>query len=364
MSSSYEKEEKKPPKPAYVVLKAIGLILIILVFMLPSIIFPQYKAIATTGKYKVATESYAYTDIKRIETYTDTGENRRLNVKMWFPENTVGQFPLIVFSHGAFGTKTSNTSLCNELASHGYVVCAIDHTYQCLFTAGGDGRKIWMNKSYIKEILNENAHIDKQKSYEFYQKWMKIRTDDISFVIDHLLSEENSNDLNPAYKLIDTTKIGVMGHSLGGSAALGLGRMRDDISAVVALESPFMCDIMGVKDEEFVFTDKIYPVPVLNVYSDQGWDLLHSSPQYTENVALLSVSNAAVCNVHISGVGHLTLTDLALASPFLTRVMNGKKSTTDSVYCLETINKVCLEFFDSYLKGVLHLDFNVGTTIF
>lgn len=56
-------------------------------------------------------------------------------------------------------------------------------------------------------------------------------------------------------------------------------------------------------------------------------------------------------NVYISGVGHLALTDFALTSPFLTRILDGQKSTTDTLYCLKTINKICLEFFNSYLKG-------------
>ncbi len=42
-------------------------------------------------------------------------------------------------------------------------------------------------------------------------------------------------------------RIGVMGHSLGGSAALCIGRQRPDVQAVLALESPFMCDIEGVR---------------------------------------------------------------------------------------------------------------------
>ncbi len=150
---------------------------------------------------------------------------------------------------------------------------------------------------------------------------------------------------------MDTSKIGVMGHSLGGSAALGIGRMRNDVSAVIALESPFMCDIEAVKNGEFVFKNEIYPVPMLNVYSDSSWSNLAQWPQYAENYALLSGANSTAFNVHMSGVGHFTLTDLALASPLLTRIFNGKKSTTSTEYCLKTINKICLEFFDSYLKG-------------
>lgn len=344
-------EEKKPYKAAPIVFKAIGMILLIFIFTLPSIIFPQYKALKPTGEYQVTTANYSYTDTKRIETYTDNGQYRKLNVEMWFPKNIVGKFPLIVFSHGAFGIKTSNISLYNELASHGYVVCSIDHTYQCLYTKGKNEHTIWMDNGYMKEISAENALTDKQQSYEYYQKWMEIRTGDINFVIDHMLAEGKDNDADTVYKLVDKSEIGVMGHSLGGSAALGIGRMRKDVGAVIALESPFMCDIKGVKNGEFIFIDKVYPVPVLNVYSDGTWNILSKRSQYAENTALLSNTNATAFNIYISGVGHLTLTDLALESPFLTRMINGKKSTTDSVSCLKTINKVCLDFFDSYLKG-------------
>ena len=124
-----KKEEKRAYKSVSVVLKAIGMTVLIFTLTLPAIIFPQHKALGATGQFQVATVKHTYTDTKRIETYTDTGENRKLNVEMWYPENADKTYPLIVFSHGAFGTKSSNTSLYNELASHGYVVCSIDHTY-------------------------------------------------------------------------------------------------------------------------------------------------------------------------------------------------------------------------------------------
>jgi len=347
----HKKEEKKAYKLARVVLKAIGMTVLIFTLTLPVIIFPQHKAMEVTGEYKVATITHTYTDTKRVETYTDTGENRKLNVQLWYPENADKRYPLIVFSHGGFGTKSSNRSLYNELASQGYVVCSIDHTYQCFYTKGEDGRTIRMDMGYMQDVSDENALADRHKSYEYYQKWMKIRTGDIDFVIDNILSEAENNNADTAYKLVDTSKIGVMGHSLGGSAALGIGRMRNDVSAVIALESPFMCDIVGVKDGEFVFKDDIYPVPVLNVYSDSSWSNLSQWPQYEENYVLLSGSNATAFNVYMSGVGHFNLTDLALTSPLLTRIFNGKKSTTGTEYCLKTTNKICLEFFDSYLKG-------------
>ncbi|MDL1944687.1 hypothetical protein FBQ99_20355 [Chloroflexi bacterium CFX2] len=112
-----------------------------------------------------------------------------------------------------------------------------------------------------------------QQSYEYYQKWLGIRTDDINFVMDAIL-EKASNNAGGVYSLVDVERIGVMGHSLGGSAALGVPRQRDDIDAVIALESPFLYDIVGVANDEFIFTNESYPVPVLNVYSDASWSHL------------------------------------------------------------------------------------------
>ena len=347
-----KKGEKREYKPVRVVLRAIGMGVLIFALTLPAILFPQNKpVVGTTGEYQVLTQTYTYTDKNRVESYTDTGENRKLNVQFWYPDNLNETVPLIVFSHGGLGVKSSNESLYNELTSHGYVVCSIDHTYHSFYTTDEDGDTTWIDLGYMQELFAEDPQSDIQQSYEYYQKWMKIRTDDINFVIDYIMTEVENNNADMAYKLVDTAKIGVMGHSLGGSAALGIGRMRADVSAVIALESPFMCDIEGVEDERFVFTDKIYPVPVLNVYSDSSWSILGERPQYAANYRMLFDTDATAFNVYISGVGHLALTDFALTSPFLTRILDGKKPTTETVSCLRTINKICLEFFNSYLKG-------------
>lgn len=104
-------------------------------------------------------------------------------------------------------------------------------------------------------------------------------------------------------------------------------------------------------DGEFVFVDEVYPVPVLNFYSDSSWSLLAERPQYAQNHALLCDTRATAFNVHIDGIGHFSLTDLALMSPLLTRLLNRQRPTTDPEHCLRTINRICLEFFDCHLKG-------------
>ena len=341
---------------ARIVLKSIGMLVLVFISLIPAFVFPEHSLIETTGRFKVATAQYTYTDTSRIETYSDSGQFRTLNAAFWYPqlesENTLPAFPLVVFSHGSFGIKTSNELLFNELASHGYVVCSIDHTYQSLFTTNPDGSLTWIDMGYMKEVSAQDAHTKKEQSFEFFQKWMEIRTADINFVIDTILSESGNNPAAQVYKLVDRTKIGVMGHSLGGSAALAIGRMRNDVKAVIALELPFLADIVGVKDNQFVFLDTVYPIPVLNIYSDASWGHLSEWAQYAENYRLLSDTEANAFNVYISAAGHLDLTDLALTSPILTRILNQQSSSRDSSETLKIINRVSLAFFDRFLKGV------------
>lgn len=338
------KDEKVTSKK--IILLGFRMLIIFFFSLLPAIIFPEYNLIPTTGNYKIETKVKLLIDENRIETYSNEGGPRSIVVEFWYPKDTNEDFPLIVFSHGAFGTRTSNETLYRELASHGYVICSIDHTYQCLYTYDSSGKLLLISREYFNEVSNENAKVNKENSLELYKKWMNVRVSDINFVIDTI----KENKIETLYEIINTSKIGVIGHSLGGSAALGVGRLRSDISAVIALESPFMCDIKDVVNGEFVIDDAKYPIPVLNIYTDSSWSFLSSLPQYAKNVELLSGLDEDSFNLYLEGAGHLSLTDLSLASPILTRILNGHKTYVSSEDCLNRINKECLSFFDWCLK--------------
>jgi predicted dienelactone hydrolase len=103
-------------------------------------------------------------------------------------------FPLLVFSHGNGGVRTSFVSLMEHLASWGFVVAACDHA--------GDSSNDPPNSNISFQLSD--------------------RPRDISLVIDNVLSMFGSE------LRINEAQIGVLGHSYGGLTTLlvaaGLGQ--------------------------------------------------------------------------------------------------------------------------------------------
>ncbi|MEV4115088.1 dienelactone hydrolase family protein [Nonomuraea sp. NPDC049695] len=133
--------------------------------------------------------------ISGIRTYSRTGAR---------PEN--GRHPLVVLSPGLGLPRASLTSLAEDLASHGYVVAAIDHAYESSGTTfPGVG------------LLTCAPLCDQPKPPEGGKATItRNRAKDVSFVLDRLTGR------HPAWKraeLINPRRIGMAGHSLGGDAA-------------------------------------------------------------------------------------------------------------------------------------------------
>jgi dienelactone hydrolase len=349
------KPNTKKFKPFTIVWKTTVMLLALVIASAPAIVFPQYKAPKVTGEYEVATATYTYMDKKRVEEFSDKGENRFVNVGFWYPEDADGTYPLLVFSHGASGIKASNTSTYKELASHGYVVASIDHPYHSFYTASEDGTKVFINSDYNLEVSNANKDgiYTKAETYELIQKWMKLRTDDMNFVIDTIL-EKSKSDNNPVYQKIDSEKIGVFGHSMGGAASVWLGRDRDDIQAIVNIDAPFFSDLVYKKDrDDYVALNEAFTTPLLNIYSDDVWEQLDSNSTYVAN-KLDNENFKDAYTVHFKGAKHLSFTDLPLVSPILANLLQGGKAEIDKYYSIESANELILRFFDEKLKGVGH----------
>lgn len=347
---------KKPYESWRVIIRGIFMIIIFSFITIPAIVFPQYEQPEMTGKYKVNTSTYTFIDTDRVETFTNTGENRKLTVQFWFPEKTNEKHPLIVFSHGAFGVKISNTSTFMELASNGYVVCSIDHPYHAAGTIDVDGNLILGSSKFMQEVINANSDIYSEKEQlELYENWMNLRTEDINFILNTIL-ENTENNRSIEYTLIDKNRIGLMGHSLGGAASTQVGREREVIGAVINLDGSMLGEYSMDRNGDIVINNEPYPIPILNFYSEYVVNELIAKPEYVYPNKYISSISIDAFEVYIRGSNHMSYTDLPLFSPLLANQLAGisgdsSRANVDKYYCIETMNKLVLEFFNSYLKG-------------
>lgn len=213
-------------------------LILILAFM-SALLFPPYQTPQASGNHEVLTAKYSWTDDSRIESYDPAVKNRTLTVDFWYPADISEHYPLVVFSHSAFGFSGSNHSTFMKLASKGCVVASLSHTYQAFFTAETQGQITLVDQSFLVEASDINASHDAKRAEEIHnttKEWMKLRTTDEQFVLDTILDTCDQSDAGLPFPLIDTERIGLMGHSLGGASSARVGRERSDIAAVIVLD--------------------------------------------------------------------------------------------------------------------------------
>ena len=122
------------------------------------------------------------------------------------PSRQQRSLPLVVLSPGFTSPRSTLTALAEDLASHGYVVAGIDHTYESHATAFPDGR--------VTTCLAREA---RRRGSGFQEKVAAGRAADVSFVLGELTA---ARPAWPAAGLIDPSRIAMAGHSAGGAAAI------------------------------------------------------------------------------------------------------------------------------------------------
>lgn len=345
------RNKPKSYKPVRGILQFTRNCLLLVFALMPAFIFPSFTQIEASGDHEISTAKYTWTDDKRIESYDDSGKNRTLTVDFWYPADPDGSYPLILFSHGAFGFSGSNLSTFADLASNGYVVASISHTHQAFFTADTHGQVSIVDPGFLQEAVDINASHDVNRAEKIYnttKEWMKLRTDDQNFVLDMILDASAVSTADEPFSMIDVKRIGCMGHSLGGASAAQLGRERNDIDAVIVLDGTMLGEEIAFADGKPVLVETPYPVPLLNVYAEDHYkNSMELDGEGYNNFHATKLALDAYETV-FKDAGHLNFTDLPLFSPRIAATLG--VGSIDARRCIEDMNHLVLNFFDSYLK--------------
>ncbi|MFD7730969.1 alpha/beta hydrolase family protein [Kitasatospora phosalacinea] len=311
--------------------------------------FPVPDFPVPTGRFAVGTRVVQWTDPDRPETATpDPADRRTVVVQLWYPAQEApagarraqylgrtgseartvsaalaryaglpgflldgvpaarsravpdapvasdgGRFPVVLFSPGLGGVRTQNTAWAEELASHGYLVAALDHPYDSAAVVLADGRTVDTLVASTGDDATDEARAVATAG---------VRAADLGFVLTRLDGLDRGEDDDPLAGRLDTGRAAVTGHSLGGAAALWAARQDHRFAAVVDLDG-------YPRDPD----PRPFPQPVLALTQDIG---PATDPRYLPRLTgVLALGTATDYRLTVPGAAHLTFTDAPLYLP-------------------------------------------------
>ncbi|MCB8960877.1 MAG: hypothetical protein H6651_11225 [Ardenticatenales bacterium] len=336
---------------------------------------------APTGPYLVGTVSYHLIDENRPETYSpDPDDARQFMAQLWYPAASIdgavaapyidhveiaapilaesfgfprflfnhlnlartdgylaappaadGPFPVLVFAHGLTGFRGQNGFQMQELASQGYVVAAIDHTYGSRFAIFPDGTVV----EYDAEVAFPPGVDD--AGNRLVQTW----AGDISYLLDQMemwtagATEPGEVDWTGR---LDLDHLGLFGHSTGGGTALEVCGHDERCDAALGLDAwvePVSDDVRAAGLSQ----------PLLFLSAP---DWISESNQQTGE-AFYAASAADRYLLTVAGSDHFDFTDFPDFSP-LTPYL-GVAVTDQGAITQAAVQAYTLAFFNHYLRG-------------
>jgi dienelactone hydrolase len=236
------------------------------------------------GPYAVGTHEYLWMDEKREEPFTkDPSDRRHLLARVWYPADPVpgketafyvldvneypeksiyrkggniktnavtdaplakggGPFPVLVYQPGGGTARFIATFEAEPLASRGYVVIAADHPGFSDTVLFPDGYRFLADTMlapketgrFRDDVLNSWGWLEK----EIFPTWLA----DASYTLDKIV-ELNKTPGQLLYKKLDLKRIGMMGWSFGGAAAVEMSKDDPRVKAVVDQDGQLFGDV-------------------------------------------------------------------------------------------------------------------------
>jgi dienelactone hydrolase len=322
--------------------------------------YPTSAVPSPTGPSSVGTRVVNLVDSTRNDPFLANGAKRELLVRFWYPASlnqgcepaeytspkvwgyfselvgiplpkvrtnsclnvpiTKGAHPVIVFTHGYTGTFTDYTFIFEDLASRGFVVASVDHTYEATAVEFPDGRLV---KSLVGSHFGNSWRLDDQ-TLAFA---VSVRLADLHFMVNEL-QRLNAEVDGPFAGKLDTSRIALMGHSLGGEATISGMEQETRFSAGVLLDGV-------LSDQSVAGTDRA--ILILTAGREQ-WS--------KDECRLWSNLRGPRVAVNLRGAEHLTPTDAVwLAKGAIKTSPMGPEKT------MAAVRDYIAAFLDTNLRG-------------
>jgi pimeloyl-ACP methyl ester carboxylesterase len=177
-------------------------------------------------------------------------------------------FPTVLFSPGLGNSRLLYSAMAQSLASEGFNVITIDHTYDADIVEFEDGSTVLA------------ADID---SDEQIVAALDIRVQDVSFVIDQLGLKDTNQKLFSGRPCAKNEQYTIFGHSLGGATAAAATLSDERLNGAINLDGSFFGDLLS--------TGAAKPLMILshdgkNLTTDDSWAAIWNATQKVTKVAV------------------------------------------------------------------------------
>jgi dienelactone hydrolase len=234
-----------------------------------------------------------------------------------------GPHPVVVFTHGYTGTYTDYTFLFEDLASRGYVVASVDHTYEATAVQFPDGR--FVHSGFGSHLGNKMLEDDASLAFA-----LSVRLDDLRFVAADL-DRINRSITSPFRGRLDVNRIAIAGHSMGGLAASLASDREARFKAAIVVD----------------VHDGNVPDAVVGTTRTPMFIFASGRDRWTENECKLWDNlHGPRLAVNLEGSEHLTPTDAVWLAKGAV-----KTGTMDPEKAIAAIRDYIAAFLDTHLQG-------------
>ncbi|KAI9711515.1 MAG: hypothetical protein M1820_002078 [Bogoriella megaspora] len=253
---------------------------------------------------------------------------------------TAKRAPLVIFSHGAAASLYLYQTILSAIASSGFTVIAIDHTYDAAIVEFPDGTVAFNN--YPPALTNGTLA---EQDDIFGNLIVPVRRADVTSVLDAV--ERGSIPGLESFIEVNGTNVSaaVIGHSLGGTTAILAGATDERVVGAMTMDGVLVGEVLN----------KTVDVPVL---------LFESEGSVTLNNEVGPSFNASWANfqtwkewIYVNGTAHLSYTDLGVVVDLLglrdqpSGIIAQATGTITGIRILEIVWRWSVGFLGKTLKG-------------